>query len=531
MSVEAKLLAVLVAAVLLSAVARRYNLSSPLVLVVAGLAASLLPQLPKIELEPDLVLFVVLPPLLWSAGLESSYVALRRNIRPVAMLAVGLPMATTFAVGFVAYHTVPQLTVASALALGAIVAPPDAVSATAIGRKLGLPRRTMTLLGGESLLNDATALTAYKVTLAAAIGLAASWGTAIATFVLAAVGGVVAGVVAGSLIDFVRSRLADPLVESAIGLIAPFVIYLVAEQIDASGVLAVVIAALILGHRSSRAGYATRLQDDAVWRALQLVLEAFAFFMIGLQLPSVLGEIQGMPAPVMVGFSLAVLATVIAVRIGWIFGFAYIPRLLPSRRSPAPRAAEVFVVAWAGMRGVVSLAAAFALPSTTLSGAPFPGRNHIVYLTFVVVMGTLLLHGLTLPWIIRKLGVAGEDAVAEARAAARAFDRAADAAAARLDAVLTEAAEQGERTEVQERAAEALRAWIAERGAAAWDEVHADHDGGENLASAFRRLRVEMIDAEREAFIAERNSGRIDDEVLRTALRNLDREEAVFQRD
>ncbi|MDY6999798.1 MAG: cation:proton antiporter, partial [Actinomycetota bacterium] len=366
---EAKLLLVLVAAVLLSAVARRYNLSSPLVLVVAGLAASLLPHSPKIDLEPDLVLFVVLPPLLWSAGLESSYVALRKNIRPVAMLAVGLPMATTFAVAFVAYHTVPEVTFASALVLGAIVAPPDAVSATAIGRKLGLPRRTMTLLGGESLLNDATALTAYKVSLAAAIGLAASWGTAFVTFVLAAVGGVVVGLVSGTLIVYVRSRLADPLVESAIGLIAPFVIYLLAEQIRGSGVLAVVVAALILGHRSTRASYATRLQDDAVWRALQLVLEAFAFFLIGLQLPSVLTEIQGMPATVMIGFSLAVLGTVIAVRIGWVFAFSYLPRLLPWRRGPAPPAAEVFVVAWAGMRGVVSLAAAFALPATTLSGA------------------------------------------------------------------------------------------------------------------------------------------------------------------
>ncbi|MDY7000055.1 MAG: Na+/H+ antiporter, partial [Actinomycetota bacterium] len=274
-----------------------------------------------------------------------------------------------------------------------------------------------------------------------------------------------------------------------------------------------------------------RLQDDAVWRALQLVLEAFAFFLIGLQLPSVLTEIQGMPATVMIGFSLAVLGTVIAVRIGWVFAFSYLPRLLPWRRGPAPPAAEVFVVAWAGMRGVVSLAAAFALPATTLSGAPFPGRAHIVYLTFVVVVGTLLLHGLTLPWVIRLLGVGGEDAHAEALAAARALDRAADAAALRLDAVLAEAAAQGRHSDVQERAAEALRAWVAERRAAAWDEVRADGDDSENLASAFRQLRVEMIDAEREAFIAERNSGRIDDEVLRTALRNLDQEEAVFQRE
>src|SRR6202030_49308 len=212
-----------------------------------------------IDLNPQLVLYVLLPPLLWSAGLESSYVALRRNIRPIGMLAVGLPLATTFAVGFVAYKTVPELTVAAALTLGAIVAPPDAVSATAVGRRLGLPRRIMTLLGGESLLNDATALTLYKVSLAAAIGTAVSWGHGLATFAFAAVGGAVVGVALGGAIAFVRSRLDDSLVESALGLVAPFIIYLAAEQIHGSGVLAVVVAALILGQRSTRASYATRL--------------------------------------------------------------------------------------------------------------------------------------------------------------------------------------------------------------------------------------------------------------------------------
>ncbi len=214
----ASLLAVLVVSVLLAAVARRYDVSAPLALVVAGLAAGLIPGFKQIELDPELVLYVLLPPLLWSAGLESSYVALRRNIRPIGLLAVGLPLATTFAVGFVAYKTVPELTVAAALTLGAIVAPPDAVSATAVGRRLGLPRRVMTLLGGESLLNDATALTAYKVSLAAAIGARRDLGQrASATFALAAVGGVVVGVALGVVIAFIRWRLDDPLVESALG--------------------------------------------------------------------------------------------------------------------------------------------------------------------------------------------------------------------------------------------------------------------------------------------------------------------------
>lgn len=526
----ASLLAVLVVSVLLAAVARHYDVSAPLALVVAGLLAGLIPGFKEIELDPELVLYVLLPPLLWSAGLESSYHGLRRNIRPIGLLAVGLPLATTFAVGFVAYKTVPELTVAAALTLGAIVAPPDAVSATAVGRKLGLPRQIMTLLGGESLLNDATALTAYKVSLAAAIGTAATWRSGFATFALAAVGGVVVGFALGMLTAFIRWRLDDPLVESALGLVAPFIIYLAAEEIHGSGVLAVVVAALILGQKSTRAGYATRLQDNAVWKALTLILESFAFLMIGLQLPAVIDELKGITAVVIAVSSAAVLATVIVVRIVWMYVFAYLPRVLfrgIREREPAPTPAQVFVVAWAGMRGVVSLAAAFGVPLTTLSGEPFPGRPQLVFLTFVVVIGTLLLHGLTLPWLIRWLGVQGDEARTDALAAAAAQDKAARAAADRLDELL--AAE--EVSDVHERAADVLRNWNTRRRNSAWERLGRDAEEiGESPAAAFRRLRLEMLAAERAAFIAERDNGQIDDEVLREVLRGLDLEEATLNR-
>ncbi|HUL98330.1 MAG TPA: Na+/H+ antiporter, partial [Mycobacterium sp.] len=425
---DTSLLLVLVAAMLIAAVARHYHLSAPLVLVVAGLAIGLIPGVPTVELNPDLVLFVILPPLLWSAGLESSYIALRRHFRPIGLLAVGLPLATALAVGFVAYHTVPELTPAAALTLGAIVAPPDAVAALALGRRLGLPRQITTLLGGESLLNDATALTVYKVALAAAIGTAIGWTQGLGTFALAAAGGAAVGLLFGAIVDLIRSRLDDPLMESGIGLVAPFVVYLVAEEIHSSGVLAVVVAALFLGQRSTRASYATRLQDEAVWRALQLILESFAFLLIGLQLPGVVRAMRGMPASLVIWSSVAVFVTVLLVRIVWIYVFTYVPwALFAGRREgdPKPPPAEVFVVAWAGMRGVVSLAAAFAVPMTTLSGGPFPGRPHIVFLTFVVVVGTLLLHGLTLPWMIRAFGVRSDDAHQDAMALAAAQDRAA----------------------------------------------------------------------------------------------------------
>jgi monovalent cation/hydrogen antiporter len=388
----------------------------------------------------------------------------------------------------------------------------------------------MTLLGGESLLNDATALTAYKVSLAAAIGTAATWRSGLATFALAAAGGVVVGLALGMFTAFIRWRLDDPLVESALGLVAPFIIYLTAEEIHGSGVLAVVVAALILGQKSTRAGYATRLQDNAVWKALQLILESFAFLMIGLQLPTVVSELEGITAKVIAVSSAAVLATVIGVRILWVFVFAYLPRVLFAgirEREPAPTPAQVFVVAWAGMRGVVSLAAAFGVPLTTLSGAPFPGRPQLVFLTFVVVIGTLLLHGLTLPWLIRRLGVQGDEARTDALAAAAAQDKAARAAAERLDELLAEQ----EVTDVHDRAADVLRSWNTRRRNSAWERLGRDAaEIGESPAAAFRRLRLEMLAAERAAFIEERDNGRIDDEVLREVLRGLDLEEATLNR-
>jgi CPA1 family monovalent cation:H+ antiporter len=310
------------------------------------------------------------------------------------------------------------------------------------------------------------------------------------------------------------------------GLVAPFVIYLTAEEIHGSGVLAVVVAALILGQKSTRASYATRLQDTAVWKAAQLVLESFAFLMIGLQLPTVVSELAGISAKVIVLSSAAVLATVIIVRIVWVYLFAYAPRaLFPHirEREPAPTPGQVFVVAWAGMRGVVSLAAAFGVPVTTMSGAPFPGRPQLIFLTFVVVIGTLLLHGLTLPWFIRRIGTPNSQAHADALAAAAAQEKAAQAAAARLDTLLAD-----DGSDVDDRAADVLRAWNTRRSKSAWARV--DHDDSETPMAVFRRLRLEMLAAEREAFVDERDNGNIDDEVLRAMLRGLDLEEAMLNR-
>lgn len=298
--------------------------------------------------------------------------------------------------------------------------------------------------------------------------------------------------------------------------------------------LAVVVAALIVGQRSTTASPATRLQDEAVWKAVQLILESVAFLLIGLQLPTVLDQLAGISPRMLLLASVAVLATVVVVRVVWIYLFAYLPRLLSAKireRESAPTPAQVLIVAWAGMRGVVSLAAAFGVPLTTLSGAPFPGRPHLIFLTFVVVLGTLLLHGLTLPWLIERLDVRGNEAHTDAVALAVAQQRAARNAADRLEQVLAEQQAAGEVGDVHERAAEILRAWNTRRSNSAWEQLgRNDEEIGEGPASAFRRLRLEMLDAERRTFIAERDSGRIDDEVLRTVMRGLDLEEATLNR-
>lgn len=270
---SASLLLVAVVAVVVAALCRRYGLSAPLILVLVGLGIGWIPGSPEVELDPELVLFLILPPLLYSAAQESSYQAIRANRRAIGLLAIGLPLFSTLVVGLVAYWTVPNLPLAAAFVLGAVVAPPDAVSAQAIGRRVGLPRRLMTLLGGESLLNDATALTAYRVALAAVVGATASLWDGLATFAIAAVGGVVIGLAVGYAVSWLRLWLTDPPMETAIGILVPFATYYVAEQVHSSGVIAVVVAGLFLGQRSVRLGYATRLQDDAARKSLDAILE------------------------------------------------------------------------------------------------------------------------------------------------------------------------------------------------------------------------------------------------------------------
>lgn len=521
MHTEFLLLALVAGSLAVTWLCRRRDLPAPLVLVVAGIGASFLPGVEAVEFDPTIVMIVVLTPLLYSSALDTSYLGIRANLRSIGLLAVGLPVFSAVLVGLVAWWLVPALSLPAALVLGAVVAPPDAVSALSIGRRLGLPRRLMTILGGESLVNDATALTLFRVFVAVAGGVGMSPWQGVGTFLLAAIGGAVIGYAVGWVAHWIRVRLDDADVESAFGLLVPFGVYLLGELAGTSGVLAVVVAGLYLGHRSPDSGYATRLQEQAVWRASDTVLEAVVFALIGLQLTTVVSEV-GDIGPLLVTGVLVTLTAVLA-RVVWMFPGTYVPLLLVRRsreREGLPPWQYPAVAAWSGMRGVVTLAAAFAIPATV------PGRETIVFLAFFVTVATLLLHGLTLPAVIRRLGVREDGAQADILAEAQTQYDAVQAAIERLDELTTDAEDYLSHT------AEKLRRMAEYSANSVWEQLgRSEEETGESPSAAYRRLRREMLSSERTTFVERRDSGDIDDEVLRRVLRRLDFEEAMLARD
>lgn len=520
-----QVLVLLALALLVSALARRRGWSAPLLLVLVGLVVSFVPGVPVYELDPDLVLLVFLPPLLYAAAWESSYLNLRQNLQAVAFLSVGLVLFTAFAVGYVMNALVPGLGLAAALTLGAIVAPPDAVAATAIGREMGLPRRLITILAGESLINDATALTAYRVALGAATGAGFSLLGGLEEFGLAALGGAAIGLVGAVIVERLVRWLRDPLVENGLSLLTPFATYLAAEEIHASGVIAVVVAGLFLGHRAPRdLGYATRLQAVGVWRIVSFALESIVFLLIGLQVRSVAVSLSDWPWSQLLLYSAAIVVTVIVVRFAWVFPATYLPRRLSRarrERDPAPPWQWAVVVSWAGMRGVVSLAAAFALPTD------FPQRDLILFLTFVVVIATLVGQGFTLPKVIRLLGVTASESLQDNLAEAEAQQRAARAAIDRLDQIVEEEGN------ISDEIVQNLRGKAEIRTFGAWERLGGGrgHANAETPTATYRRLRRAMLEAERDVFVQLRDDRRIDDEVLRRVLFELDLEEAMLARD
>jgi len=517
---DLQLLAVLVAVAAFLLAAYRTTVPYPIILVVGGALLALVPGIPDVALDPDLVLVIALPPLLYSAAFFSSLADLRANVRFIGMLAIGCVLVTVLGVALVAHVVIDGLSWEAAFVLGAVLSPTDPVAATAIAGKVGAPRRFVAIVEGESLVNDATALVCFKFAVAAAIGGSFSLLEAGAEFVYGAIAGVAIGLVVGKLIAHLRRALDDAPTEITISLLTPYFAYLPAEAAGASAVLAAVTSGIYLGFRSPELiTPQTRIQAFAVWEILVFLLNALLFVLLGLQLPSVVEGLDGYSLLTLAWWGVAITAAVIAIRFLWVFPATYLPDKLTRGRSFTPPWQYPLLVSWTGMRGAVSLAAALAIPLHTDAGADFPGREIIIFCTYVVILATLLGQGLSLPWLIRWLGVE-EDGSRHAEHESKARIAAAEAALARLAEL------EGEdwvaaATHARMRGFYDLR---LRRFSARFDE---DDDGAlERRSQAYQRLRREVLDAERAAIIRLRNVGEIDDDVMRRIEHDLDLEHA-----
>ena len=520
---EVVLAAVLVSVAVLNALASRIGIPYPIVLVVGGLALGLIPGVPEVELDPDLVLLVFLPPLLYAAAFFAEPRTLRTYARALSLSAVGLVLATVALVA-VAAHAALDLPWPMAFALGAIVSPTDPVAATAIMRRLGAPRQIVNLVEGESLVNDAAALVTYRFAVAAAIGGAFSLLDASLEFVGAVVGGVALGLAVGYVVGEIRRRLEDPATEITISLITGYLAFLPADHLHLSGVLAVVTAGLYLGWRAPElASASTRLQAFAVWDVATFLLNATLFVLIGLQLPVVVDGLSGQSLAELIGDAALVTVTVIGIRCVWMFTTPYLIRALDRR----PRQRELrmgtrprTIIAWSGMRGAVSLATALALPLETDAGNALPGRDLIVFVTFVVVLVTLVGQGLSLPWLIRRLGVAGDPREEEH-----------EELLARLTAskaALTELETMADEGWADDETLDRARGYYEQRKRRFAAQAGKIADDGSNDDSVRQRVLRRLWQAERLAVVELRNTGEISNEVMHRLEHELDLEQSYL---
>ena len=510
----------------LNVLARWLSVPYPIPLVLGGLALGLMPGMPEIELEPDLVLLIFLPPLLYSAAFFSDLRALRDDVRAISMLSIGLVLATTGVVAVLG-HEVIGLTWPMAFALGAIVSPTDPVAATAIMRRLGAPRRLVNVIEGESLVNDATALVAYRVAVAAAVGGSFSAVDAGLEFVGAAAGGIAIGLVVGFVVGEIRRRVADTPTSLTISLLTAYAAFIPADELGLSGVLAAVTTGIYLGWKAPEiVSPQTRLQGFAVWEILVFLLNATLFILIGLQLPVIVENLDGRTAGELIGYSALVCAAVIGARFAWLFTMPYVIRALDRR--PQQRGRRVgwrdrVVGSWSGMRGAVSLAAALALPFETDAGAPLPDRDLVIFITFMVILVTLVGQGLTLPALVRMLGVR-EDGAEEEAEELRARLVASQAALDRLDEL---AIEEWTRDDTIERMRGLYR--FRQRRFKVRAGKMDDDDGIEERSLSYQQLSRELYTVQRRALLDLRNNGTISNDVMHRIERELDLEESRLE--
>lgn len=507
------LLALAATGLAVATLARRWHLSAPLLLTVTGIAASFLPALPTVHVEPEIILLGLLPPLLYGAAIRTSLVDLGSNKSTIGLLSVVLVLVTAAAVGLVVW-LVLDVPFALAVAFGGVVAPPDAVAATAVARRIGLPRRIVTLLEGESLFNDATALVVVRMGLVA-LGVGVTAGAIAGEFLWAAGGGIVVGVVVAKLLGALRRPLTDTVTDTALGLMAPWVAYLPAEAAHCSGILAVVVAGVLLGHTAPANQTAiSRMSERINWRTVEFLLENAVFLLIGLQARGIVESVgagaSGWGA--IIWAAVAVLATVVVVRPLFVVPVAALK--WGSGQTLGDRLKAGALVSWAGMRGVVTLAAVFTIPPAA------PQRNVLVLIALVVVVGTLVVQGFSLPWVARRLDIHGPDPREDVLQTASVLQRAVDAGRTELDRVVSS-------TDSPEVVA-ALRDQAERRTNTVWERLGAERPDEPTPSETYRRLRQAMLTAERAEVLRLRDEGTVDHEVLAEVMATLDVEESVL---
>jgi CPA1 family monovalent cation:H+ antiporter len=511
---ELQLLALLVALGVMLVAAAVLRLPLAILLVVGGLLLGFVPGLPQVQLPPDLVLVAVLPPLLYTTAFFTGLRDLRQNLRPISLLAIGLVAVTTCGVAWVAHTVVSDLSWAVAFTLGAIVSPTDALAASEVARRVNAPRRIVSIIEGESLVNDGVALVLYKTAVAAAVAGTFSLWNASWHLVLSVVGGIAIGLGVGWIVRQVRRRIDDTPTEVAIALLSGYLAYLPAAALGVSGVLAAVTIGVYMGwYTPQLTTVQTRLSGNAFWEILAFLVNALLFALVGVQLREIVDRLNVTGSLLLEAAAIAL--AVIVIRIVWVPVFTYLPRLLFRRvreRDPYPPWQAPVVIAWAGIRGAVSLAAALALP------ADLPHRDLLIFFTFVVILVTLVGQGLTLPLLIRAIGI--EDDGGAEREDAKARIKAAEAALTRLDEL---ALEDWVREDTVERMRGAYR-FRSTRFRARYEG--ADEDGAEERSIQYQRLRRELLDAERQAVLALRNDGTITEEVMQRVQRDIDLEDS-----
>ncbi|WP_348268531.1 Na+/H+ antiporter [Edaphobacter paludis] len=527
-ALETVILLLLIMVAVFAVIAHRLKVPYPIVLVLAGLAISFVPHMPRIPLDPSLVFLIFLPPLLYSAAWTTSWREFRHNLVLISLLAVGLVGFTVWGVAVVSEHFITALDWKAGFLLGAVVATTDAIAATSIARSVGLPRRIVDILEGESLLNDATGLLALELGLSIIMrGQTPTIGSGILRLLYLIVGGVGIGLLIGVVVGWLENFIDDGPVEIVVSLVVPYAAYLAGEHVHASGVLAVVACGLYLSRKSATFfSPGVRLQVVGVWDALTFILNGLVFVLIGLQLPYVLAGIRGAYGlTTLLEYGAVFSVILIALRMIWVFPavkMAFLLRRWTGHAEKKPGARNVFVIGWTGMRGVIALAAAISVPETLANGTQFGPRNLIVFLAFCVILVTLVLQGLTLPSLIRALGLAGATGMSTEEREARKV--ALEEAIAHL--------EEGRKNcgSAYFHAFDDLLDRYQHRLA----EVESGHqdNADEHGAHTYRQV-VEAaegaVQAERRAIIRLRDEGRISDDVLRTMERELDLEESRYQ--